>query len=160
MHVAWIALGSNLGQPADHVGQAFEALAAVSGLRLLGRSRLYRSTPVGGPPGQSDFCNAAAAVATTLSPFGLLTVLNAIEAGQGRVRIQRNGPRTLDLDIVAYDGMAFENERLTLPHPRAAERAFVLEPLADIAPALSLGDAGRVADLRAQVDATDLALWY
>lgn len=157
--VAWIAIGSNLEQPANQVAYAFTAIESNPGLRLLARSRCYRTPPVGGPPGQDDFCNAAAAVAATLSPFALLDALNAIEASHGRVRAERNGPRTLDLDIIAFDDRLLTGERLTLPHPRAHERAFVLMPLADIAPALSLGSAGRVVDCLDHVDTSDVRPW-
>ncbi len=159
LSVAWIALGSNLGQPDQHVRQAFASLADIPGVQLLARSNLYRSAPVGGPPGQADFCNAAAAVATMLSPFELLTAQNAIEAEHGRERVQRNGPRTLDLDIISFDSLRMTTQRLTLPHPRAARRAFVLLPLAEISPALSLGRAGRVIDLCRELDARDMEHW-
>lgn len=159
LSVAWIALGSNLGQPDQHVCQAFASLAAIPGVQFLARSHLYRSAPVGGPSGQADFCNAAAAVATTLSPFDLLSAQNAIETEHGRERVQRNGPRTLDLDIIAFDSLRMTTEALTLPHPRADRRAFVLLPLAEIAPALTLGRAGRVIDLCRGLDVRDMEHW-
>lgn len=157
--VAWIALGSNLDQPERYVADAFDTLDQTPGVRLLGCSQLYRTAPVGGPADQADFCNAAAAVATTLSPFQLLDALNAIEADRGRVRTERFGPRTLDLDIIAFDARHMASDRLTLPHPRAAERGFVLVPLVEIAPALSLGGPGRVIDCRHGVDASDITPW-
>lgn len=157
--VAWIAIGSNLEQPADQIDGAFAAIGSTPGLRLLARSRRYRTSPVGGPPGQDDFCNAAAAVGTTLSPLALLDTLNTIEVKHGRVRTERNGPRTLDLDIIAFDDRLLAGERLTLPHPRASERAFVLVPLADIAPALRLGSAGRVVDCLGCVNTSAVVPW-
>ncbi|RJS93781.1 2-amino-4-hydroxy-6-hydroxymethyldihydropteridine diphosphokinase [Salinisphaera sp. Q1T1-3] len=157
--VAWIGIGSNLDNPARHVADALATLADGAEPRLLARSRCYRTVPVGGPADQPMFCNAAAAVATTRDAPALLSYLQAIESAHGRIRDVRWGPRTLDLDIIAYDDRRSADPRLTLPHPRAHERAFVLVPLAEIAPALSLGPAGRVIDCLARVDANDIAPW-
>lgn len=157
-HVAWIGLGSNLDQPAKHVRQALRDLAAAPGLKLLDHSRLYQTTPVGGPPGQPDYCNACAAVTCVQTPLALLDVLQAVEAAHGRVRDIRWGPRTLDLDMLAYDALHMQHARLQLPHPRAAQRAFVLVPLATIAPALVLGSA-RVSEHLQRVDCTTVAPW-
>lgn len=159
-HVAWIGLGSNLEQPERQVCDALDALAATSAVRLLAASSLYRTTPVGGPPGQPDFCNACAAVATTRPPLSLLDRMQAIEADHGRVRDVRWGPRTLDLDLLAVDALTLAGKRLTLPHPRAHERGFVLVPLAEIAPALTLGVAGRVVDLAAAVGDAGVERWH
>lgn len=157
-HVAWIALGSNLDQPADHVRRAFRDVAALPGVRLLAASRLYRTTPVGGPAGQPDFCNACAALACDLKPLALLDALQGVEARHKRVRDVRWGPRTLDLDMIAYDQLDMRHARLELPHPRATQRAFVLVPLHDIAPALRLGQA-RVHDHVQHVDCSGVAPW-
>lgn len=145
-HVAWIGLGSNLDGPASHVTRAVAELADLAGCRLLAASSLYDTEPVGGPPDQPWFCNACMVLATTLSPWLLLDALQAIEAEHGRMRDVRWGPRTLDLDMLVFDDRSINSIRLTLPHPRAHERGFVLAPLAELAPALSLGAHGRVVD--------------
>lgn len=156
--VAWVGLGSNLGQPASHVRQALDDLAAVPGLLPLAVSRLYRTTPVGGPADQPDYCNACAAVTCDLSPLALLDALQGIEAAHGRVRDVCWGPRTLDLDMLAYDDVRMQHARLQLPHPRAAQRAFVLVPLADIAPALLI-DNRRVIDHLRSVGRDGVCAW-
>lgn len=157
-HVAWLGLGSNLDDPAHHLRDALAALSAESGIEVLAMSRFYRTTAVGGPAGQPDFCNACAAVVCELGPLALLDVLQAIEGAHGRTRDVRWGPRTLDLDMLAYDELTLAHPRLRLPHPRAAERAFVLVPMADIAPTLALGGT-RVIDLLAGVECADVADW-
>ncbi len=151
MTAACIALGGNLGDPRRQVLDAVDALARLPATRLLRRSRLYR-TPPWGVLEQPPFVNAAALLETGLAPHALLDALLAIEQRAGRVRAERNGPRTLDLDLLHMDGVQLDDARLTLPHPRIAERAFVLLPLNDIAPDLVLPGQGRVADLLAAVD--------
>ncbi|MEO9079719.1 MAG: 2-amino-4-hydroxy-6-hydroxymethyldihydropteridine diphosphokinase [Rhodanobacter sp.] len=150
MTLAYIALGSNLGNPRQQVLDAMDALATISATRLLRRSALYR-TPPWGVLEQPAFINAAVQVDTDLLPHALLDALFAIEQQAGRVRAQRNGPRTLDLDLLHMDGVQIDDARLTLPHPRAAERAFVLLPLRDVAPELGL-PGGTVAQLLARLD--------
>lgn len=157
-HVAWLALGSNLDTPARHVRQALTDVAALPDVTVLAASRLYRTTPVGGPSGQPEFCNACVAIVCEHSPLALLAALHTIEAAHQRVRDVRWGPRTLDLDIIAYDQLCMDHARLQLPHPRAAERAFVLVPLADIAPALMIGPR-RVAEHVRSVDCGGVAAW-
>lgn len=130
---AFIGLGSNLDDPAAQLLRGFAALSALDGCVLLARSSLYRSAPVG-YAAQPDFVNAAALVATTLPPRRLLAALHAIEAAHGRRREFRNGPRTLDLDLLLYGGTTMDAPDLVLPHPAAHLRAFVLEPLLEIAP--------------------------
>jgi 2-amino-4-hydroxy-6-hydroxymethyldihydropteridine diphosphokinase len=93
---------------------------------------LYRTAPVGGPDGQPDYLNAVITIAWDRSPFALLALIHQIEADFGRERLVRFGPRTLDIDIVAIDGLTIESASLTVPHPRAHERAFVLVPLAEV----------------------------
>ena len=151
MTLAYVALGSNLGDPRQQVLDAMEALAKLPDTRLLKRSQLYR-TPPWGVLEQPPFINAAVQLDTTLSPHGLLDALIEIEQTAGRVRAQRNGPRTLDLDLLYVDGVQLDEERLTLPHPRMAERAFVLLPLHDLAPSLLLPGQGTVAELLARLD--------
>lgn len=131
---AWIGLGANLGDPAAALDQARHALAALPASRLIAVSPVYRSAPVG-PPDQPDYLNAAARLDTALAPAALLAALHAIEARAGRVRDgARWGPRTLDLDLLLYGDRVSADPGLILPHPELHRRAFVLVPLADIAP--------------------------
>ncbi len=133
-HTAYIGLGANLGDAPAALRAATQALAALPGTRLLQCSALYRSAPLdaAGP----DFYNAVAALHTSLPPDELLAALQSIEANAGRERPYRNAPRTLDLDILLIDELAIDTPSLTVPHPRMQERAFVLLPLAEVAPAL------------------------
>jgi 2-amino-4-hydroxy-6-hydroxymethyldihydropteridine diphosphokinase len=117
--------------------------------QCVAQSPLYRTTPVGGPPGQPDYLNAVAALDTTLSPDNLLIALQAIETAQGRIRTVQWGPRTLDLDLLLYDQLTRADPWLTLPHPRLHQRAFVLYPLHDIAPNLTIPGLGPLRDLMA-----------
>lgn len=156
MSLAYVALGSNLGEPRRQVLVAMAALDALPQTRVTARSPLYRTSPWGVLE-QPDFINAAAQLETALSPYTLLDALLALELAAGRVRSVRNGPRTLDLDLLHMEGVRLDEARLTLPHPRILERAFVLLPLADIAPDLLLPGQGRVAELRAAVDAAGCA---
>jgi para-aminobenzoate synthetase/4-amino-4-deoxychorismate lyase len=130
---ACIGLGSNLEDPAQQILAACDEIATTPGVRLLARSSLYRSAPIGYAE-QPDFLNAVVTVATRLSPRELLAALFAIEQGHRRVRRERNGPRTLDLDILIYGDLQSADATLVLPHPRMHERAFVLRPLLEIAP--------------------------
>ena len=152
MTEAFIALGSNLGDAHAQVLSAFDALAGLPGTQLLARSQLYL-TPPWGVLDQPPFVNAVALVDTRLAPHELLDALLAIERAAGRVRDgERWGPRTLDLDVLHMDAIVMADERLSLPHPRIRERAFVLLPLHDLAPDLVLPGQGRVADLLAALD--------
>ena len=130
--LAYIALGANLGDARATVLQALQDLQTLPQTRLQRRSSLYRSAPVeaAGP----DFINAVAEVATALSPQQLLTELQLLEQTAGRQRPYRNAPRTLDLDILLYGDLQLDSPVLTIPHPRLGARAFVLLPLAEIAP--------------------------
>jgi 2-amino-4-hydroxy-6-hydroxymethyldihydropteridine diphosphokinase len=149
---AFVALGGNLGDTRAYLRQALEALAALPQSRLLAHSRFYR-TPPWGLREQPPFLNAAAALDTSLAPHALLDALLDIERTAGRVREgERWGPRTLDLDLLHMDGVRVHDDRLTLPHPRIAERAFVLLPLAELAPDLALPGQGQVSVLLAAVD--------
>ncbi len=146
---AYIGLGANLGDARAQVRAALDALAAAPGLRLVGRSALYRSAPVDadGP----DYVNAVAAVDTRLAPAALLAALQAIEQAFGRRRPYPNAPRTLDLDLLLYEGVVQDDPALSLPHPRLHQRAFVLRPLAELAPALLVPGLGPVAALLSAV---------
>ncbi len=146
---AYVGLGSNLDRPADRVRAAFDALDRLEGTRCVGRSPLYLSEPLG-PPGQPRYVNAAAGLQTALAPSVLLRALHAIEVDHGRIRGVRWGPRTLDLDLLVYDGLRQDDPGLTLPHPRLHERAFVLYPLQDIAPDLIIPGLGPLGELLAR----------
>jgi 2-amino-4-hydroxy-6-hydroxymethyldihydropteridine diphosphokinase len=148
---ACVALGSNLDDPRVRVERGFAALAALPNTVVRARSRLYR-TPPWGLVDQPDFINAAARLETTLAPRELLDALLAIETRAGRVRGARNGPRILDLDLLLYGDHAINEQDLVVPHPRLHERAFVLLPLADIAPDLEVPGQGCVAELLEHVD--------
>lgn len=152
---AFIALGANLGDPIGQVLLAVDELARLPATRLHTRSSLYRSRPVGGPQ-QPDYVNAVAWLSTPLPPRELLRHCLAIEARFGRRRAGRNAPRTLDLDLLLYDGLVMHEPGLTLPHPRMHERGFVLQPLAEIAPNVSIPGRGEVRHLLATVDVSDL----
>lgn len=128
----FIALGSNLGDRAGHVRAALRELSEAGDVRVLRCSSLHETPPVGGPPGQPAFLNAAAELATYLPPRELLARLLAIEARHGRVRGVRNGPRTLDLDLLIYRDEFIDEPGLCVPHPRMWEREFVLAPLREI----------------------------
>lgn len=144
MATAYIALGANLGDPVATIQAAFMALEGLPESRLVDRSALYRTAPIGLAE-QPEFINAAARLETNLAPEALLDALLAIEQDFGRVRQLRNGPRTLDLDILLYDTQVIDTPRLSLPHPRLHLRAFVLYPLADLAPKLALPGRGTLA---------------
>jgi 2-amino-4-hydroxy-6-hydroxymethyldihydropteridine diphosphokinase len=145
---AYVGLGANLDSPASQVRRALDELAALPHTRLVARSPLYRSPPLG-PPDQPDYINAVAGLETALAPLALLAELHRIEAAHGRRRDgTRWGPRSLDLDILIYDGLVLATPELTLPHPGLHERAFVLYPLHDIAPALHIPGRGTVRELR------------
>ena len=129
---AFVALGANLGDPAQALREALQRLSETPGVRLVRASSLYRTAPIdsSGP----DYLNAVAEIATTLTAPDLLTALQAIEQGAGRERPYRNAPRTLDLDLLLYGSARIHSATLTVPHPRMGERAFVLVPLSEIAP--------------------------
>ena len=140
---AFIALGSNLGHPRRRIARALAALRRTPGIRVRAVSPNYVSAPVGGPA-QPDYVNAVAQIETTLAPRALLAQLQRIERRQGRVRdpTLRNAPRTLDLDLLLYGALRTRTRELTVPHPRMHERAFVLRPLVDVAPAQAIPGRG------------------
>ena len=130
---AYVALGANLGNASATLTQAFLDLGKLPQTMLVHRSSLYRTAPIesSGP----DYYNAVAEISTALDPHGLLTALQGLEKNAGRQRPYRNAPRTLDLDILLYGDLQLDSPTLTIPHPRMLSRAFVLVPLAEIAPA-------------------------
>lgn len=146
---AFIGLGSNLQDPAQQLQSALKALTSTEGVTHVAASPFYRSVAVG-PGEQPDYVNAVAALQTYLSPLALLEALQTIEQSHGRVRgAQRWTARTLDLDLLLFDDAVIESERLTVPHPQMAERNFVLRPLWDLAPELTLPDGRPIAALLA-----------
>ena len=143
---AYVALGSNLGNPVQTIEEAIDAMAALRGSLLKAMSSLYRTAPIG-LKRQPDFINAVVALDTRLTPRELLTELFALEARFGRERSVKNAPRTLDLDLLMHGETVQDDPELILPHPRMHERAFVLAPLAEIAPDLVIPGHGPVAEL-------------
>lgn len=144
--VVYIGLGSNLEKPIEQVQSALRELDDLAQTRLLQRSNLYCSDPMG-PADQPDYINAVAAVETSLSPDELLSELQKLEAAHQRIRKERWGPRTLDLDLLLYGDQCISSEHLIVPHPGLSERNFVLIPLFEIAPNLILPDNRPLSDL-------------
>lgn len=151
----YIGLGSNLEEPALQLQRATAALQTLPQSRLRAISPHYRSRAIG-PGTQPDYRNAVAALDTDLEPMALLDQLQAIERAQGRVRTERWAARTLDLDLLLYGDRVIADSRLQVPHLRLRERAFVLRPLADLAPDLILPDGLALADLLASCNDSDL----
>jgi len=153
---AYVALGSNLDDPRSQVERALAALDQLPQTRCVLRSSLYRSRPLG-PVEQPDFVNAVAGLLTALEPADLLASLQALETSLGRERpAVRWGPRRIDLDLLVHGGARVAQPGLELPHPGIAERAFVLAPLAEIAPDLDVPGVGRVSALLAKLDSSGL----
>jgi 2-amino-4-hydroxy-6-hydroxymethyldihydropteridine diphosphokinase len=154
--MAWclLALGSNLGDRAELLCRAIDALSRLPHTRLTARSSWHETQPQGGPPGQGPFLNGAALLSTTLSPEALSSELLRIETALGRVRGERWGPRTIDLDLLLYDHEMRDAPELTLPHPRMASRRFVLAPAVEVAPWMVHPTSGwTIAQLLANLDA-------
>lgn len=147
--IAYIGLGSNLDQPLTQLQSAIRALAGEPKCRLLSQSCFYRSRAVG-PGGQPDYVNAAVSLETSLTPLDLLDRLQEIENRHGRVRRERWGARTLDLDLLLFGNQTIDSARLSVPHRELANRDFVLQPLLDLKADLQLPDGRRIADLRRQ----------
>lgn len=131
MAVVFVALGSNLDNPKEHIERAIAELRADRRLHFIAASNLYSSKAVG-PGHQPDYCNAVVNLSTELKPESLLDLLQAVENQHRRVRVQRWGARTLDLDLLLFEHITLHSKRLCIPHPRMHERAFVLIPLADL----------------------------
>lgn len=152
---AFVGLGSNQGDSFALLAAARAALDGLPRTALVECSRYYRTAPVG-DLGQPEFLNAVAELETALEPLSLLRGMQRIESDLGRTRNpdRRWGPRTIDLDLLLFDHAVVHEQDLTVPHPRMGERAFVLEPLAELAPELEIPGLGRLPDLRARLDAS------
>ena len=148
--LAHVGLGSNLDDPARHVRQALQELGGLPRTQLVACSSLYRTAPVG-KLDQPDFVNAVAVLDTALSPRELLKELLALETGHGRVRGERHGPRTLDLDVLLLGDRVIREPGLEVPHARMHERAFVLLPLAEVSPGAVIPGRGSVTQLAARL---------
>jgi 2-amino-4-hydroxy-6-hydroxymethyldihydropteridine diphosphokinase len=155
VRAAVLALGSNLGDRQDILQGGVDAIVGIEGVRLTGVSPVYETVPAGGPP-QPDYLNAVVLADITISSRELLDRLHEVEGAFDRVRLVRWGPRTLDIDIITVAGEQSDDPDLTLPHPRAHERAFVLAPWHDVDPGAMLPGYGPVADLLAHVDQTGI----
>ena len=136
---AFLGLGSNVGDRLAHLQHGVDRLEGERRIRVDAVSSIYETAPVGGPP-QDPFLNMALRVATTASPYGLLRACQRAERAAGRVRTQRWGPRTLDVDVLLYADRTITTRRLVVPHPRLAERPFALIPLIEVAPGAALPD--------------------
>ena len=136
MALVYLGLGSNMGDRLSFLDAAVDRLGRIPGTRVVSRAGVYETPPVGGPAGQGPFLNSACGIETECSPGELLAAVQGIERELGRVRDEttvRWGPRTIDVDILLWDDVVLDADGLTIPHPRLAERAFVLLPLAEIA---------------------------
>ena len=144
---AWLSLGANIGDPPAQLAEALRRIESHDDIHITAQSSVL-TTKAWGKTDQPDFANMVIAVETSLKPLELLDVLQAIELAMGRIREEHWGPRLIDIDIIAYDGVEMTTPRLTLPHPYAHERDFVLTPLAQIAPDVSRLLASRAAKPR------------
>jgi 2-amino-4-hydroxy-6-hydroxymethyldihydropteridine diphosphokinase len=151
MATAFVGIGSNLGDREANLRRALELLAGEEGIAVVAVSRLRETEPVG-PVEQGPFLNGAVHVTTELPPRELLNCLLGVEQRLGRVRAERFGPRTIDLDLLVYGDEVVDEPGLTLPHPRLHERRFALEPLAELAPALDVPGRGPVSALLAELE--------
>jgi len=142
----FIALGSNLGNPKEMVKNGILSIKNIGGVRILSESSLYETPPVG-ILNQPNFINAVVKIDSNLSPYELLNKLLKIENTAGRIRVNKNGPRTLDLDILLFDNLILNEKKLTIPHPRMHERLFVLLPLKDIDEAIVIPNHGVIIDI-------------
>lgn len=152
--VAYLGLGSNLGDRLANLQRAVDLLGEEPGIRLSASSRVWETVPVGGPP-QPDYLNAVLRIDTDRSPEELLAASRRVEAALGRVRGERWGPRSIDVDVLLFDERAIDEPDLVVPHPRIRERAFVVLPLLELEPDPVLPDGSRLTQLR--LDASGVA---
>jgi len=155
MALAYIGLGSNLDDPRSRIRSAIQSIKQFPDTTLLGCSSCYRSKPLGSR-NQAEYINAVVEVDTRLDAEQLLLRMQAVENQQGRVRTQRWGPRTLDLDLLLFDDLVVKSDALTLPHPEMHKRGFVLYPLHEIAPEIEIPGRGRVRDLLSGMDPSEV----
>jgi 2-amino-4-hydroxy-6-hydroxymethyldihydropteridine diphosphokinase len=148
---AFVGIGSNLGDRETNLARAIELLSAEDGIDVVAVSEIRETEPVG-PVEQGPFLNGVVQVETSLRPGELLERLLSVESRLGRVRAERWGPRTIDLDLLLYGDEVIDERGLTVPHPRLGQRRFVLEPLADLAPTLVVPGLGGVEELLAELD--------
>jgi 2-amino-4-hydroxy-6-hydroxymethyldihydropteridine diphosphokinase len=148
---AFVGIGSNLGDREAHLRRAIELLSDEDGVEVAAVSKIRETAPVG-PVEQGPFLNGAIRVETDLAPRELLERLLAIEQQMGRVRLERFGPRTIDLDLLVYGGKTVDEPGLTVPHPRLPERRFALEPLHDLDPGLTIPGLGPISALLAELE--------
>jgi 2-amino-4-hydroxy-6-hydroxymethyldihydropteridine diphosphokinase len=144
---AFLGLGSNIGDRLVTLQRAIDLLATEPGVRVIRTSRIWETDPIGGPE-QPDFLNTVAEIETALEPLDLLDAVSRVEATLGRTRDIRWGPRTIDIDILLIDGLTIDDDRLTVPHPRMHQRAFVVMPLLELIPDPVLPDGTRLLDIR------------
>lgn len=157
MQTAFVGLGGNLGDVADTLASAVRALRQLPQTRVEALSSLYGSRPLG-PSGQADYLNAVARLTTRLTPHALLASLQAIEGRHGRIRTERWGPRTLDLDLLLFASDVIATDTLTIPHPELANRNFVVVPLLETCPGLRLPDGRLLSSLAAATHRDGLSL--
>ncbi|MGT2957584.1 2-amino-4-hydroxy-6-hydroxymethyldihydropteridine diphosphokinase [Streptococcus bovimastitidis] len=159
MTCVYLSLGSNMGDCQSYLGQAIEALSQLPNTEMKAVSSLYE-TPAWGNTNQANFLNLACQLETDLEPLDLLECIHQIEADLGRVRHEKWGPRTIDIDILLFGQLVMDSEVLTIPHLYMTERAFVLVPLLEIAPNLIIpGKAWSVKDLLTLIDRNEIAFW-
>jgi 2-amino-4-hydroxy-6-hydroxymethyldihydropteridine diphosphokinase len=144
---AYLGLGSNLGERLDSLQDAVDRLDREPGLDIVASSRVWETDPIGGPE-QPDYLNAVVRARTDLTPFGLLETCQRVETALGRTRELRWGPRTIDIDLLTFDEQRLDVPFLTIPHPRMTQRAFVVLPLLELEPNLTLPDGSRLIDAR------------
>jgi len=149
-----LGLGANLGDRLATLQRAVDLLEE-QGVRAVASSRVWETEPVGGPEGQPAYLNAVVRAETELEPTGVLAAANRVEVTLGRTRDVRWGPRTIDIDVLLYDDLQRDDPELTIPHPRMAERAFVVLPLLEIDPAPVLPDGTRILDLAIDADGAE-----
>jgi 2-amino-4-hydroxy-6-hydroxymethyldihydropteridine diphosphokinase len=154
--VAFLGLGANLGDRLTNLQGAVDLLQDEPGVHVTGSSRVWETTPVGGPP-QPDYLNAVIRVETDLSARDLLDAAHRVEARLGRVRAERWGARSIDIDVLLFGDETIEESDLVVPHPRLTQRAFVLLPLLELAPDASLPDGIRLGDLRVATEGMALS---
>ncbi len=153
MYIAYLSLGSNLNDPHNQIKSAIKEINNLSNVTLVKQSSLYQTPPIG--PKQPDFINAALKIKTSLSPHELLSAMQTIEQAHHRVREIHWGPRTLDIDVLLYENLSINSEKLTIPHPFMDQRAFVLIPLLEIAPELTTTQHGVLAEILQKLPAED-----